>query len=352
MKKSWVILFGLMALTGCQSIDSLSIDYLLPAEMSFPNELRKVAVVNNVVEGAPTRLPSQFTDEPDINTRMQYHKTQYMAGNSKTATESLAQALADGDYFDTVIICDSALRAGDSEERRQALTRDEVNELTQQLGADFLVALEGLELRAESKAGPDYYTGIFVANTDVKVAPSFRIYLPQQTARTAINKVDSIFWQGFGDDINEAIHALPSSQRIMNEASHYAGEFIARALVPYWESAERYYFTGGSVSMRDAAVFVKDDNWNEAVNLWQQAFNESKSNKKKMYASYNLALGHEMLEDIEQAIEWATKAQQYAIQANQGEVAQLAGIYLQQLHERKQSFASVKMQMQRFNEDF
>jgi len=71
-----------------------------------------------------------------------------------------------------------------------------------------------------------------------------------------------------------------------------------------------------------------------------------------MYASYNLALGSEMLDDIDKAIEWATKSQQYAIQANQGEVAQLASIYLQQLNTRKQSFASVKMQMQRFNEDF
>ena len=109
-----LILFGLVVLWGCQSVDYLSIDYLLPAQMSFPNELRKVAVVNNVVEGTPTQLPRQFADEPDVNMRTQYRKTQYLSGDSKAATESLAQALADGDYFDTVIICDSALRAGDA----------------------------------------------------------------------------------------------------------------------------------------------------------------------------------------------------------------------------------------------
>lgn len=349
MKKVLLSLFGLTLLWGCQSIDYLTIDYLLPAEMSFPNELRKVAVVNNVVENAPTRLASQFTDEPDVNARMQYLKTQYFSGDSKIATEALAQALADGDYFDTVIICDSALRAGDREERRQALTREEVSELTQQLGADFLIALENLELRSVSKAEPDYYTGIFVASTDVKVASTIRVYLPKQTARTPINKVDSIFWQGFGDDINESVHGLPNQQTVVREASHFAGEFIAKTFVPYWESATRYYFSNGSVLMRDAAVYVKEDRWDEATTLWQKAFDESKSNKKKMYASYNLALGHEMLDNIDQAIEWATKAQQYALQANEGEVSQLAGIYLQQLNTRKQSYASVKMQMQRFN---
>ena len=194
--------------------------------------------------------------------------------------------------------------------------------------------------------------GMFVASTDVKVSPTVRVYLPQQSPRLPVNKIDSIFWQGFGDDLNESIHELPNNQLLVREASLFAGEFIAKTFVPYWETANRFYFPNGSVTMRDAAFYVKEDKWEEAVSLWQKSFDESKSAKKKMYASYNLALGSEMLDDIDKAIEWATKSQQYAIQANQGEVAQLASIYLQQLNTRKQSFASVKMQMQRFNEDF
>ena len=207
-------------------------------------------------------------------------------------------------------------------------------------------------MRVESRATPDPYFGLFVANTDVKVAPTIRIYLPQQSPRTPINKVDSIFWQGFGDDINGAVHDLPNQQTIIREASTYAGEFIAKTFVPYWQSANRYYFTNGSVAMRDAVIAVKEDKWEEAVNLWQKAFDSNKSAKKKMYAAFNLALGHEMLEQIDEAIDWATKSQQYATQTSQMEVAQLASVYLQQLRDRKQSYASVKMQLQRFEEDF
>ena len=104
--------------------------------------------------------------------------------------------------------------------------------------------------------------------------------------------------------------------------------------------------------MRDAVISVKEDKWEEAVNLWQKTFDSSKSTKKKMYAAFNLALGHEMLEQMDEAIDWATKSQQYATQASQAEVAQLASVYLQQLRDRKQSYASVKMQLQRFEEDF
>ena len=38
MKKVLLTIVGLTMLWGCQSIDYLSIDYLLPAEMSFPNQ--------------------------------------------------------------------------------------------------------------------------------------------------------------------------------------------------------------------------------------------------------------------------------------------------------------------------
>ena len=352
MKKVLFILACLTLLWGCQSIDQLSIDYLLPAEMSFPNQLRKVAVVNNMAEEAPITLNSHFTDKPDVNSRLQFQKTQYLLGESNTTTEALAQALADGDYFDMVIICDSALRAGNPEKRPHTLTTEEVNTLTEQLGADFLIAIENVELRVEQQASPNVYFGMFVANSDVKVSPTVRVYLPHQSPRTAITKVDSIFWQGFGQEINEAIHDLPNQQRVIKEASLYAGEFIAKSFVPYWETANRLYFTNGSVAMRDAVVSLKEDNWEEAVRLWEKTFNETKNNKKKMYASYNLALGYEMLEKIEDAIDWATKAQQYAMQAKEAEIAQLAGVYLQQLNERKQSYASVKMQMQRFEEEF
>lgn len=348
MKKILLTLFSL-TLWGCQSIDQLSIDYLLPAEMSFPNQLRRVAVVNNVPDSVPS-LQGQFTDLADMNTRSLYHKTQYLAGDAKATTESLAQALADGDYFDTVIICDSALYTPGKEET--TLTTDEVNTLTHQLGADFLVSLENIQMRVETKAQPNVYLALFVGNTDVKVAPTVRIYIPDQKPRTAISKIDSIFWEGYGEEINEAIHDLPNQRRIVREASQYAGEFIAKSFVPYWETANRFYFPNGSVAMRDAAVAVHEDNWQEAVRLWESSYNGTKSAKRKMYAAYNLALGCEMQEKIEEAIDWATKAQQYAMQVRQAEVAQLAGIYLQQLNQRKQSFASVKMQMRRFEEDF
>ena len=43
-----LLLMGSLLLGSCQSVEQLSIDYMLPAEVSFPATLKRVAVVNNM----------------------------------------------------------------------------------------------------------------------------------------------------------------------------------------------------------------------------------------------------------------------------------------------------------------
>ena len=49
--------------SGCQSIEQLSIDYMLPAEVSFPSALRRVAVVNNMPPIPDNKLILEENDE-------------------------------------------------------------------------------------------------------------------------------------------------------------------------------------------------------------------------------------------------------------------------------------------------
>ena len=97
--------------SGCQSIEQLSIDYMLPAEVSFPSALRRVAVVNNMPPIPDNKLILEENDEKKKDETEIARKTKYFNGDGKIATESLAEALANENYFDEVIICDSALRA-------------------------------------------------------------------------------------------------------------------------------------------------------------------------------------------------------------------------------------------------
>ena len=107
-------LSSLLLVASCQSVEQLSIDYLLPADVSFPQQLKKVAIVNNVP--ADDSEPSVTKTE----TESDYIETATFSGNPAITAEALAQALAEGNYFDEVVICDSALQATGSTAKTDA----------------------------------------------------------------------------------------------------------------------------------------------------------------------------------------------------------------------------------------
>ena len=108
----------------------MPIDYLVPAEVSFPSELRRVAIVNNMSETPENKLIKSDSSKKDGEIA---RDVVYYNGDAKIATESLAESIAQGNYFEEVIICDSALRANDKSARESTLSQEEVKELKEKL---------------------------------------------------------------------------------------------------------------------------------------------------------------------------------------------------------------------------
>lgn len=352
-----------LLLSGCQSIEQLSIDYMLPAEVSFPPALKRVAVVNNMPAVPDNKLivseEAEKKEESEI-----VRTTNYYNGDAKITTESLAGALANENYFEEVVICDSALRSKDIHPRENTLTQEEVIDLVEDLGVDFLIALENVQMRSIRKVNYLREWSAYYGTVDVKVFPSVKVYLPNRKGpMVTVNCNDSIFWEDTSGGEASLRANLISDSNLIKEASEFAGTVPVKHLLPYWKTANRYYFTGGSINMRDAGVYAKESKWDEAIKLWKQNY-ESKKGKKKMYSAFNIALGYEMQDSIETATEWALKAQAIARQldkvdeqATTGVTSEsipnfyLTSIYLNELQERKEGMARLNVQMNRFKEE-
>ena len=193
----YLLLSCLMFLAGCQTVEPLAIDYMLPADVSFPPSLKRVAIVNNMPEvpdNKPILTKEKKKDDFEIAS-----KTDYYNGNAAIATESLAEALAHENYFNEVVICDSALRAHDVTPREGALSQEETNRLVHDLDVDFLIALENVQIRSVRKIKYMRDWGIYYGTVDARIYPTVRIYLPNRsTPMATINANDSIFWQETG----------------------------------------------------------------------------------------------------------------------------------------------------------
>lgn len=346
MKQYFKLLFSLTLLFfyACQSMEHIAIDYMQPAEINFPDALRRVAIVNNVASQSNSRHSQSES---------------FFQGNATIVTEALAENIAAEEYFDEVIICDSALRASDKMPKRDELTQEEVKELTEMLKADFLISVEEITISTKHQVDFQPEWGVYYGVIDATISPTVKVYLPgRQNSLVTLQCKDSIFWEVTGSSVNETIKLLTDREKIEKEGSEFAGTIPIKYLLPHWSKADRYLICGGSVNMRDAVVYVRENNWEEAISLWKQEYEKRKDGKQKMYAAYNIALGHEMLDNIPEAYEWAKQAQSMAykidkVSANKQQYAPnytATTLYVNQLQIRKEGLLRLQMQLQRFKE--
>lgn len=334
--KHYCILFSilLLLLGSCQTVEHLSIDYMLPAEVSFPSTLKRVAVINNTPEARTDSL-----------------RAGYYYGDAAITTEALAETLAERNYFDEVIICDSNLHKNAVQPEEGILTMEETNRLLDELDADFLIAVENVLIHAAGNVAFVPEWGMFQGIVDAKVYPTLRIYLPHRRGpMVTVNCCDSIYWEAYGSGEEEVYARLVGEKEIVEQASDFAGIAPVKHLLPTWKTADRYVFGGGSVEMRDAMVFAREQNWQEAIRLWERVYNRPKGKAKmKMQAAYNMALGYEMQDSIGTAHEWAMKAQALAIEIK--EMIIPTSVYASELEERLAGLVLLQTQMRRFEEE-
>ena len=368
MAKSYSSLFILLTaflFNACQTVEQISLDYMVPAEVSFPTEVRKVAIVNNAIGTPENKL--LFEKDTIKGESIEISRAiAYSNGDIQITTEALAKEVANQNYFDQVVICDSALRANDRFTRENTLSQEDVEQLTTDLNVDAIIALENVQMKATKSLygirGIDYYRSL----VDVKVRPVVSIYLPtRKTRMVAIAYSDSIFWEEEGVTAPEALSRLIPEKQMLKEASEFAGIAPVKRFIPHWEKAERYLFISGSVNMRDAAIYVRKNSWDKAFKLWSEEFQKTKSKKRKMRSALNIALYHEMNDSISEAEVWAKKGQELAYEVDKvKEKLKLreeqftmpnyvfSSRYLMQLKERSEQLPKLNAQMRRFTNDF
>lgn len=341
------LLFCLL-LSSCKVVNSISIDYLLPADVSYPEGIKTVAVVNNTLQDSIGRKRVlnniSNTDNRELGV---------IDCDSKTVTEELAQNLADANYFDQVVICDSALRQNDHSSRENRLSQEEVRELSEDLGVDMIVSLEDANMAIKRRYFhvPDY-TAV-QSSLDATVNTVVRLYLPVRAIPlVTLSDKDSIYW---------IINSRSLTEEIVKEASSFAATLPVRHLVPTWTTVDRYYYASGSVDLRDAAVYVKENEWDKAFELWSKV-NKEKNEKFQMYSAFNIALYYEMKDNLEAAKEWCEKARDLADKKqrrnSKGEVTEptqdyaMTSLYLLDLDKRMNNVSKLTLQMDRFKGDF
>ena len=326
MKKNlFLITIGsvLLFLTSCTTLQTVSYERLQPADVNFPRQIRKVAIVNN--------MPSVTQDYKQVD-----YKSASLEGDGKVAAEALAQEVVAVNYFDQVVVCDNSFRK-DAEPLERLIPKETVDDLLRELEVDMLLSME--RVNVELKEGilfiPEVY--VTVPAVDGIVTSVVRAYIKEREEPLfTVQKTDTLCWQ--------LISKLSFSD-VVKESSEYAASMPMQNLLPYWVEMERYYYDGGNVEMRDAGVYVREEEWEEASVLWKKAYDQKKG-KSKMRAAYNLAVYSEMKNDFDKAREYLDAA--YALADENSWDQQLILLYRMKLEDECQKNQRLNIQMKRF----
>lgn len=318
--KITVLLLVLCLFSACTTLQTISFERLQAADVSYPDQVRTVGVINY----AP-----QDKQERDSILGL-------WNGDGMVTVESLAREIAATDYFNQVVVCDSALRpVGMGNE--EILPMSQADSLIQALGVDMLFAVE--QVRIELKEGSLFHTELMVdvPAVDGVITPLVRAYVSGRNAPLfSISKTDTICW---------VVSPELTFGQIVQEASDFAATLPVSYLLPHWKEMNRYYFDGGNMEMRDAGVYIREQNWEGAAALWQK-LHDGRKGKVKMRAAYNLALNYELQGDYERAKEYLDTALSLASEGSWEH--QLIEYYRLQLNEQARENRMLQIQMKRF----
>ena len=307
--------------SACTSLQMVSFDRLQAADVNYPELVRRVGVVNH----APVALSLAENDSLSS-----------LEADGQVVAEVLAQGIAASNYFDQVVIGDSALSNSENG-RASVLSQEEADELIRSMGVDMLFSIDRINVLLKKEAYMGYSEDLnWVPMTDAVISPVLVAHVYGRPPLFSVSKSDTLCWE-----VNSAL----TYERIARESAEYAAGLLADCLLPQWTEQQRFYFDGGNVEMRDAGVCVREQDWEGAASLWQNAYNRSKG-KKKLRAAYNLALYHEMQDDFVQAEEYLKVAESLS-EVGSWE-AQLIQLYRSQLEEQELKYQKLKIQMKRF----
>jgi hypothetical protein len=287
----------------------VAFERLAAADVSFPETVRRVAVASRVPEVEPASQPGIIST--------------WMEGDGPVAAESLAEDIASTRYFEEVVLADSL--PADTAEWATAL------------GADLLVSLERVVLHARPTVVFDDEAPFPVDGVEVVITPVVRVYLPGRShALFTLAPSDSLTWSSL---------VQPTDSLVRHEASAYAGSIPLRQLLPHWQEISRHYYDGATVDLRDAGVSVRENDWAQAATLWQRVYAQKKGKLRRL-AAYNLALYHEMQDELSEALTWIDRALEGAKEGSEERTQ--AEAYRQRLQERNHELGKLRAQMQRF----
>lgn len=317
MKKYlFIFLACYLLLSSCSSTKEMQVLVTRPALFEIPDNIKNIVIVNRSKGGVSTVLEGVLTGE--VPGREQILAERSLSGLMQTLMLNKKLNIS---RYEMTLNADRGLSSGFG----NALPWELVQEIANQYNADAVLALEFFDTDFSIRDASDLNrTGnFFYIRGFANASAGFRLYYPiEKSVLYERNFSYSDNYTEFAPTRALAIAKLIKGTDALNNLSYDTGQSFARRLTAYkiWE--DRLMYKGKkNAKMTKGERNVLTNNWQEGVNSWLIAYQDTNDSETKGKIAYNLALGYEVLGELQEAKKWITvsyvdhgdkKAQDYA----------------------------------------
>ncbi len=302
----------LLSLLSCNTVKEISIEVLVPAEITIPPDIQSITFVNR------SYTPWLAKDLNDTSRRPVDELFIIDTLLNNKFFLGVLDALNSSPLFNIEELNIIQLRRRDPVRFPIALSGLELHSIADTIQSDGMICLEGYRVTDtlalisdwESYYYDDYgetYMDDYIVFL-VEGTIQWRIYdLLHPSIIDEFISADTFEWKANGDIIALALNELPEVVDGYREYAYQRGYEFGMRVSPAWEQVRRFYFISGNRNLRKAAEYASTGKWEEAAEIWKK---ESDSDNKKFAAkaTFNLAFYSERKDLLIPAIDWATKS--------------------------------------------
>ena len=299
-------------LLGSCATTSISIQMLVPADISVPQHIQKVAIANR-------SLPAKEDKAKNIIEGLLTGESIYAdREGSENCGLGLVNQLNSGPRFSASYLSGSDLRGTGTREFPYPLDWTSVDDLCRAVNAQALIVLETFDsdnsirkytkVTKEKVENQEVNVTTYYEDLTINVNAGWRIY-DNVNQRIIDEKsfMDTKVFTGKGQTQNKAEDNLPNKRNAINQAGAFAGAMFGKRISPNWIRTSRKYYKGKEEDFKKAKKYVEMNEWDEAIDIWKP-MTQNPDKKIGGRACYNMAVACEMKGDFDIATEWIKKA--------------------------------------------
>ncbi|MDR1982064.1 MAG: DUF6340 family protein [Tannerellaceae bacterium] len=342
MEKTFCLFLLTALLAACTSMRYIGIDTYNPAEITYPEGVGTVLVVNNALPQDPASgCEFKLLGVDQDTCRMQADSALF------DLCRTLGKTIFETGFFHDVVLFEECTREDGFFLSDQKLTAEQVVSLCEEAEADAVISLDRMLFRMKKNVSA-FAEGYVHGEIKVEVNAVLRTYLPGREQPMATLLVsDSLFWGEYADNAGTLDDVLPPPDEALRTVGAYVGEKVYAYFVPHWASSIRWYYIGGfGTQWKEASALAANEKWEQAGERWQQINARATNWQAKAKSASNIALAYELKDEINTALEWAEKSYRL-FEENKGndhKDTQLAKSYVDALTDRIRAGEKLKVQ--------